>query len=93
MGDEHTVVFDAIKTAVVNITKVNYYDANRETTVKFDASHDRLGATLEQQTDEGSWVPISFASRYLNSQEKKYSTSDLSYWRLFGQKTDKNITY
>ena len=36
-----------------------------------------LGATLEQQTDESSWVPISFASRYLNSQEKKYSTNEL----------------
>ena len=68
--DEHTVVFDAIKTAVANITKVNFYDANRETRVKRDASHDGLGATLEQQTDEGSWVPISFASRYLNSQKK-----------------------
>ena len=53
-GDEHTVVFDAIKTAVANITKVSFYDANRETRVKRDTSHDGLGATLEQQTDEGS---------------------------------------
>ena len=77
MGDEHTVVFDAIKTAVANLTKENYYDANRETRVKCDASHDGLGATLEQQADEVSWVPISFASRYLNSQEKKYLTNEL----------------
>ena len=27
-----------------------------------DASHNGLRATLEQQTDAGSWVPISFAS-------------------------------
>ena len=67
MGDEHTVVFDAIKNAVAKITKLNYYDANRDTRVKCDASHDGLGATLEQQTDEGLWVPISFATRYLNS--------------------------
>ena len=71
-GDEHTVVFDAIKEALTNITKLHYYDANRETRVKCDASHDGLGATLEQQNDEGLWVPISFASRYLNVQEKKY---------------------
>ena len=74
---EHTVVFDAIKNALANISKVNYYDANRETRVKCDASHNGLGATLEQQTDEGSWVPISFASRYLNIQEKKYSSNEL----------------
>ena len=76
-GDEYTVVFDAMKNAVANISKVNYHDANRETRVKCDASHSGLGATLEQQTDEGSWVPISFASRYLNIQEKKYSTNKL----------------
>ena len=84
-GNEHTVVFDAIKTAVANITKVHYYDANRETRVKCDARHDDLGATLEQQKEEGLWFPISFASRYLNSQEKKYSTKNWSYWQLFGQ--------
>ena len=62
---------------MANITKVYYYDASRETRVKCDASHDGLGATLEQQNDEGLWVPISFASRYLNAQEKKYSTNEL----------------
>ena len=78
-GDEHTVVFNAIKEAVANITKVYNYDAYRETRVKCDASHDGLGATLEQQNDEGLWVPISFASRYLNAQEKKYSTNELEF--------------
>ena len=76
-GEEHTVVFNAIKEAVAGITKVHYYDATRETRVKCDASHDGLGATLEQQNDEGMWVPNSFASRFLNAQEKKYSTNEL----------------
>ena len=31
---------------------------------------------MEQQTEEGDWIPISFTSRYLNSQEKKYSTNE-----------------
>ena len=70
-------MFDAIKNAVANISKLYYYDANRETRVICDASHNGLGATLEQQTYEGSWVPISFASRYLNIQEKKYATNEL----------------
>ena len=30
-----------------------------------------------KQTDEGSCAPILFASRYLNVQEKKYSTNEL----------------
>ena len=50
-GDEHTVVLDAIKEAVAKITNVHFYDANRETRVKCDASHDGLGATLEQQIE------------------------------------------
>ena len=77
MGDENTVVFDSIKNAVGNISKVHYSDTNRETRVKCDASHNGLGATSEQQTDEGSRIPISFASRYLNIQEKNYSANEL----------------
>ena len=66
-----------IKTAVANITKIHYYDPKRATRVKCDASHSGLGATLEQQRAEGDWVPIAFTSRYLNFQEKKYSTNEL----------------
>ena len=70
---------------MANITKVPYYDATRETRVKCDASHDGLGATLEQQNDEGMWVPISFASRYLNAQDKNIQQMNWSYWQLFWQ--------
>ena len=45
--------------------------------MKCDASHSGLGASLEQQNAEGEWIPIAFASRYLNTQEKKYSTNEL----------------
>ena len=48
----------------------------KNTRVKCDASHSGLGATLEQKTDD-EWVPIAFASRYLNAQGKKYSTNEL----------------
>ena len=30
-----------------------------------------------EQKVEGEWIPIAFASRYLNTQEKKYSTNEL----------------
>ena len=41
--DEHTMVFDAIKNAVANISKIIYYDANWETRNECDASHNGLG--------------------------------------------------
>ena len=77
MGEEHSEIFESIKTAVANITKIHFYDPKMATRVVCDASHNGLGATLEQQNAEGDWVPIAFASRYLNIQEKKYSTNEL----------------
>ena len=41
-----------------------------------NASHNGLGAVLEQPITEG-WRPISFASRYLNDAEKRFSTNEL----------------
>ena len=76
-GPEYTEVFEEIKQAVANIAKLNYYDPSRDTRVKCDASHSGLGASLEQQTEKNEWIQISFASRYLNNQEKKYSTNEL----------------
>ena len=63
------MVFDAIKNAVAKNSKVNYYDANRETRNKCDSSHNGLVATLA--------LGRSFASRYLNLKEKKDSTNEL----------------
>ena len=45
--------------------------------MKCDASHSGLGAALEQEIEKDVWVPIAFASRFLNDQEKKYSTNEL----------------
>ena len=59
--------------------------------MKCDASHSGLGATLEQSTDGEDWVPIAFASRYLNVREKKYSLNELNCWQWFGQWIDLNI--
>ena len=62
---------------MAQIAKIHYYDQNKDTRVKCDASHTGLGATLEQKTEDNEWVPIAFASRYLNAQEKKYLTNEL----------------
>ena len=46
-----------------------------------DASHNGLGAVLEQLGPEG-WRPISFASRYLNEAGKKDSTNELEMFAV-----------
>ena len=50
-----------------------HYDPKRKSIIKCDASYSGLRLALEQQITEVAWVPISFASRFLNVQEKKYS--------------------
>ena len=74
-GVEHSIIFEEIKTAVARIAQIHYYDPKKDTRVKCDASHSGLGAALEQKMEDNDWVLIAFASRYLNVQEKKYSTN------------------
>ena len=69
--EKHSEIFELIKATVANITNIHYYDPKLANRVKCDASHSGLGASLEQQKVEGEWIPIAFASRYLNTQEKK----------------------
>ena len=56
-------VWEKIKQEIVNLTENTHFDVKRNTRVKTDASHNGLGAFLEQLygTD---WKTISFASRF-----------------------------
>ena len=66
--DEHTINFIAIKKRIANRTDTTHYNLQLETRIKCDASNSGVGAALEQLTVNG-WQPISFASRFLNSNE------------------------
>ena len=68
--------FKQLKSLVKIIVEHRHFDIHRETRKICDASHDGLGAVLEQYSASGCH-PISFASRYLNPAEKKYSTNEL----------------
>ena len=68
--------FQNIKVGVANIVELKHFDIHKDIRVVCDASHNGLGAVLEQLGTEG-WSPISFASRFLNAAEKKYSTNEL----------------
>ena len=76
-GECQQMAFSNILQLIANITKMYHYDQSRNSRVKCDASHSSLGAALEQEIEEDVWVPIAFASRFLNDQEKKYSTIEL----------------
>ena len=76
-GDCQQTAFSNILQLIANITKMYHYDQNRNSRVKCDASHSGLGAALEQEIEKDVWVPIVFASRFLNDHEKKYSTNEL----------------
>ena len=69
--------FKKIRGLIAEITVLHRYDPGKNTRVKCDASHSELGACLERETDTGLWVPISFASHFLNSVEVKYSMNKL----------------
>ncbi len=72
------MAFDETKTQRKLVATTTHFDIANQTRITCDASHDGLGATLEQ-LDKATmeWRPITFASRFLNSAELKYSTNEL----------------
>ena len=73
---EGQISFENLKKQVANIVELRHFDIHRYTRIVCDASHNGLGAVLEQLSSD-VWRPISFASRYLNEAEKKYSKNKL----------------
>ena len=71
-----TEAFYALIDLVAKITQNYHYNPNLKTRLKCDASKLGLGTSLEQEFEPNVWKPIAFASRQLNSQEAKYSTSE-----------------
>ena len=68
-NSECQMSFENLKKQVANIVELRHFDIHHDTRIVCDASHNGLGAVLEQLNSEG-WRPISFASRYLNEAEK-----------------------
>ena len=76
-GEEQDNAFKSIINLVAKIPNLFHYDSSKKSPVKCDASHNGLGACLEQEFEPGVWAPTSFASRFLNNAETKYSTNEL----------------
>ena len=75
-NEEHTKSFQQIKNAITKIIDNKHFDTNRPTRVRCDASKEGLGACLEQNYNN-NWHPIACASRFLNTNEQKYSIKEL----------------
>ena len=71
-----TIIRESEKAGGANIVELRHFDIHRDTRNVCDASHNGLGAVLEQLNSDG-WRPISFSSLYLNEAEKNYSTNEL----------------
>ena len=70
-----------MKNAIRQIIENKHFDTKRTTRVRSNASKEGLGACIEQKYNIG-WHPIAYASRFLNSNEQKYSISDLQLLSL-----------
>ena len=76
MDYTHDTAFANTKNALKNIIENKHFDTNKPTRVRCNASKNGLGACLEQQI-ENNWQPITYARRFLNSNEQKYSINEL----------------
>ena len=61
---------------VANATENTHYNPHLEKRIKCVASRAGLGAALEQRSPTG-WHTVAFASRFLNSNEERYSVNEL----------------
>ena len=75
-NDELETHFQKIKNKVANATKNTHYNLHLETRNKCHASRAGLGAALEQRSPTG-WNTVAFVSRFLNSNELRYSKNEL----------------
>ncbi|CAK1598324.1 unnamed protein product [Parnassius mnemosyne] len=69
----HSDAFNKIKKCLASETVLVHFNPNNKIILTVDASPTGLGAVLSQVDSDGVERPISFASRTLNTSEKRYS--------------------
>ena len=76
--DEHKQHFKLVKTKTAKATKNKHFNPDLETRIKCDASRKSLGCALEQRNPNGLHT-VTFASRFLNSVEDRYSFNEIEF--------------
>ena len=71
------VIFNTLK-KLANATKNTRYNSHLETRIECDASEDGLGTVLEQRSPT-SWHTVAILSRFVNSNEERYSVNELQF--------------
>ena len=63
---------DRLKRLVTTAPVLGYFNSHLPTRIRTDSSSEGLGAMIEQSID-GNWFPVAYASRSLTSAEKNYA--------------------
>ena len=76
MGKNEEAAFEKLKTAVANSTTNMYFDPNKKTMLRTEASYNEgISAGLFQMTPQGM-KPVLFISKSLTETEKRYSQTE-----------------
>jgi hypothetical protein len=70
--DECQKAFDNVKEQLANAVELAFPDVNRQFIVHLDASNLALGATLRQETSDGTLRLVNCTSRKFNDAERKF---------------------
>ena len=74
--DECQLAFETLKKQVANLVELKHFDVHKDIRIVCDANHNGLRGVLEKLGCE-RWRPISFACRFSNAVEKKFSTNGM----------------
>ena len=74
--------FEELKLRCMTVPVLVFADFKKPFRLETDASKEGLGAVLLQESDEGQYHPVAFASRELKGGEPKYHSSKLEFLAL-----------
>lgn len=73
-GPEHEEEWKEVKTGLMTVPVLAYFDTKHKTRVSTDASKSGLGAVLLQKHEE--WKPVAYAARSLTSCKSRYAQTE-----------------
>ena len=74
---EHKKVFFKINQEISKTAELSHFKRDKEIRIISDVSKQGLDTVLQQIQENGEWLPICFASRFLTDVEAKYSINEL----------------
>lgn len=75
--------FERCKRSIASATPSAFLSPSRPLALHTDASNTAIGASLDQQLPDDTWVPLGFFSRKLSETEQRYSTYDRELLAIF----------